>query len=138
VLEVITVLMLLGGSLLILADFLTLFRIESAGLSVADQSGGDQHSYAQVVIGLGVIGAALLARSTRQWPPAGAAAALALIALGIALFGDLPDATRSDLVRGARLAEASPAVGLWVEIVGAGIALVSGAIAALLLRRYQR
>jgi hypothetical protein len=137
-LELVTVLMLAGGSLLVLADFLDLFRIEAAGLPVEDQSGRDQHSYAQVVIGLGVIGATLLARSTRQWPPAAAAMALALIALGIALIGDLPEATRSDLVRGARIAEASPAVGLWLEIVAAGITLAAGAAATLLLRRYQR
>jgi hypothetical protein len=137
-LELVTVLMLIGGSLLILADFLDLFRIESGGLSVADQSGRDQHSYAQVVIGLGVIGAALLTRSTRQWPPAVAAVVLALISLGITLIGDLPEATRSDLVSGAKFAEASPAIGFWLEIVGAGIAFLAGIAATLELRRYQR
>jgi hypothetical protein len=134
-LEVVTILLLLGGSLLIIADFLDLFRIEAAGLVVSEQQGGDQHAFAQVVIGIAVIGATLLARSTGQWPPAAAAAALGLIALGIALIGDLPDATRSDLVRGARFAEASPAVGLWIEIVGAGLTLVSGIALSVLLRR---
>ena len=137
-LEVVTIAMLLGACLLVLADFLDLFRIEAAGLTVSEQQGGDQHAFAQVVIGIAVIGAALLARSTRQWPPAGAAAVLALIALGVALIGDLPEATRTDLVRGARLAEASPAAGLWVEIVGAGITLVSALATTLLLRRSAR
>jgi hypothetical protein len=137
-LELITILLLAGGCVLVLADFLPLFRIEAAGLPVEDQPGRDQHAYAQVVIGLGVIGGALLARSTRQWPPAGAVVALALIALGIALIGDLPEATRADLVQGAQIAEASPAVGFWLEIVGAGVTFVGGLAMSLLLRRYQR
>ena len=128
-------LLLTGGCLLVLADFLALFRIEAAGLPVEDQSGRDQHSYAQVVIGLGVIGATLLARSTRQWPPAAASVVFSLIALAIALIGDLPEATRSDLVRGAQIAEASPAVGFWLEIVGAAVTLLAGTLMTVLLRR---
>jgi hypothetical protein len=137
-LEIAVLLMLLGGSLLVIADFLDLFRIESGGLTLSSQSGRSQHSYAELLIGVAVIGAAMLALSTRQWPPAAAGVALALIALGIALIGDLPDATRSDLVRGGKLAEASPAVGLWLEIVGAGVALAASAASMLLLRSYQR
>jgi hypothetical protein len=137
-LELLTVLMLIGGCLLILADFLDLFRIEAAGLTVSNQSGGSQHAYAELVIGVAVVGATMLARSTRQWPPAAAVIALALLALGIALIGDLPDATRSDLVRGGKLADASPAAGFWVELAGASITLAAGAAATFLLRRYQR
>jgi hypothetical protein len=134
-LEVVTLLVVAGGSLLVLADFLALFRIEAAGLTVEEQPGRDQHSYAQVVIGLGVIGAALLARSTGQWPPAAAVMAFALISLMIALIGDRPEATRSDLVSGARIAKASPAIGFWLEIVGAGVTFVAGALMTFLLRR---
>jgi hypothetical protein len=135
-LELVTLLLLSGGCLLVLADFLALFRIEAAGLPVEDQAGRDQHAYAQVVIGVGVIGGALLARTSRQWPPAAATVVLALIALGIALIGDLPEATRSDLVQGARIANASPAIGFWLEIAGAGVTLIAGAAATYLLRRY--
>jgi hypothetical protein len=137
-LELITILLLGAGSLLVLADFLALFRIEAAGLPVEDQSGRDQHAYAQVVIGVAVIGASLLAHTSRQWPPAGAVVVLALISLAITLIGDLPEATRSDLVSGARIAEASPAVGFWLEIVGAGVMFACGAAMAFLLRRRRR
>jgi hypothetical protein len=137
-LELLTVLTLIGGCLLILADFLDLFRIEAAGLTVSTQSGGSQHAYAQLVIGIAVIGATMLGRSTRQWPPGAAVVALAAIALAIALIGDLPEATRSDLVRGGRVADASPAVGFWVELVGAAVTLASGAAETFLLRALNR
>jgi hypothetical protein len=88
-----------------------------------------------LVVGLGAIGATLLARSTRQWPPAAAVAVLALIALGIALLGDLPEAARTDLVRGARIADADPAVGFWIELAGAVVALAGGLAMTYVLRR---
>jgi hypothetical protein len=133
--ELVTAIALLGGGLLIVADFLDLFRIEAGRLPVEEQSGGDQHSYAMLVVGIGVIGATLLARSTGEWPPAGAVVLLALIALAIALAGDLPEATRTDLVRGARLADADPAAGFWTELVGAFASLAGGAALAHLLHR---
>jgi hypothetical protein len=129
------VIALLGGGLLIVADLLDLFQIQAGRLPVEQQSGGDQHSYAVLLVGIGVIVATLLARSTQQWPPAGAVTVLALIALAIALVGDLPGATRSDLVRGARLADADPAIGFWTELLGALLALAGGAGLAYLLRR---
>jgi hypothetical protein len=132
--ELVTALALLGGGLLIVADFLDLLRIEAGRLPVEQQSGGDQHSYAMLVIGIALIGATLLARSTGQWPPAGGAVVLAVIALAIALAGDLPEATRSDLVRGARLADADPAIGFWAELLGALLSLAGGAGLAYLLR----
>jgi hypothetical protein len=134
-LEAVTLLALAGGGLLVLSEFLDLYRIEAAGVPVKSQGGGEQHSYGLLVLGLAVIGAVFLARSTEQWPPAAGIVALALIALGVALFGDLPDASRSDLVRGARPAHASAAIGLWVELAGTVAALAGGVAMALLLRR---
>ena len=43
--------------------------------------------------------------------------------------------TRSDLVRGGRIGEASPAGGFWLEIAGASIALTAAVALAMLLRR---
>jgi hypothetical protein len=62
-------------------------------------------------------------------------AVLGAFALAFALIGDLPDATRSDLVRGARVADAHPAIGFWIELTGAALTLVSGLVLTRLLRR---
>jgi hypothetical protein len=129
--ELATIVALVGAALLVLADFLDLFQIKTAtGLVVKQQSGGGQHGYAMLVIGIAAIAATMLARSAEQWPPAAATVALGLIALGLALFADLPDATRSDLVRGGTLADANPALGFWVELVAAAFTSAGGALLA--------
>jgi hypothetical protein len=134
--ELATIAALAGGALLVLADFLDLFEIKTAaGLVVTQQSGGDQHGYAMLVIGIAAIGSTMLARSAEQWPPAAATAALGVIALALALFADLPDATRSDLVRGGTLAVADPAIGFWVELVGAAVTTAGGGALVFALRR---
>jgi hypothetical protein len=134
-LELVTIAVLLGGGLLIVAEFLDLFEIEVGQIVVKQQAGGANHAYAMLIIGAGAIAATLLARSTEQWPPAVGVAVLGAFAVAFALIGDLPDATRSDLVRGARIADAHPSIGFWVEIVGAILTLVSGLVLARLLRR---
>jgi hypothetical protein len=133
--ELLTITTLLGGGLLILAEFLNLFEIEARGLVIKEQAGGSHHAYAMLVVGAGTIGATLLARSTEQWPPVLGVAVLSGFALAFALVGDLPDATRTDLVRGARIGDAHPALGLWTELAGAAIALVSALALVRLLRR---
>jgi hypothetical protein len=133
-LELFTIAALLGGGLLILAEFLGLFRIEVSGITVKEQAGGTHHAYAMLVIGVATIGATLLARSTEQWPPALGIALLGAFAVLFALIVDLPDATRSDLVQGAQLAEAHPAIGFWTELVGAVVSLASGLLLVRLLR----
>jgi hypothetical protein len=89
-------------------------------------------------MGVVVVAAALAARAAAASPPAAAAAVLGAAALAIALIGDLPDATRSDLVRGGRIGEASPAGGFWLEVGGASIALTAAVALAMLLRRRVR
>jgi hypothetical protein len=133
--EVLTIVALLGGGLLILAEFLTLFEIEARDLVVKQQAGGSHHAYAMLVVGTAMIGATLLTRSTGQWPPALGIVMLGVFALAFALIGDLPDATRSDLVRGARIADAHPAVGFWMEVAGAVVAIVNGLALLRVLRR---
>jgi len=91
-----------------------------------------------LVLGVGTIVATMLARSTEQWPPALGVVVLAGFALAFTLIADLPDVTRSDLVRGARIAEAHPAIGFWTQLAGATIAFVSGLVLLRLLRRAAR
>jgi hypothetical protein len=133
--ELVTIAALVGGALLILAEFLDLFEIEAAGLVVKQQSGGPHHSYAMLVVGVGTIVATLLARSTEQRPPALGVVVLAGFALAFTLIAELPDVTRSDLVRGARIAEAHPAIGFWTQLAGATIAFASGLVLLRLLRK---
>jgi hypothetical protein len=130
----VTIAALLGGALLILAEFLTLFDIQSRGVVVKQQAGGSHHAYGMLVLGAATIGAALVSRSTEQWPPAVGIIVLGGFALAFALIGDLPDATRTDLVRGARIAHARPALGFWTELTGAIVALGSGLALVRLLR----
>jgi hypothetical protein len=132
-LEMIAFLALLGASLLILAEFLDLYRVQRGVVLVREQTGGDHHSYALLVAGVAAIAARLVAHATGSWPPAAAAATLGLLALLVVVFGDLPDANSSGLTADARLAEADPAAGLWVELAGAILTTTAGAALALML-----
>jgi hypothetical protein len=134
--ELATIIALAGAALLVLADFLDLFQIKTAtGLVVKQQSGGGQHGYAMLVIGIAAIASTMLARAAEQWPPAAATVLLGMIALAIAVLADLPDATRSDLVRGGSLADADPALGFWIELVAAVVTSAGGAALVYALRR---
>jgi hypothetical protein len=133
--EILTVCALVGGGLLIMAEFLDLYQVKQGAVVVQRETGGDHHGYAMLVAGVAVIGATLLARATDAWPPAAAASGIGLAALALALFGDLPDATSSGLTADVRLAQADPAAGFWVEVVGAMVTFVSGALLARKLSR---
>jgi hypothetical protein len=134
-LELVTGVTVVGGSLLVLAEFLDLYQVQRGVIRIAEQTAGEHHSYALLVAGLAVIAAALAARSTGAWPPAGAAGVIGLAALAVVLFGDLPDATSEGLTADRRIGNAEPAAGFWVELAGALLALGGGGTLALLLRR---
>jgi hypothetical protein len=132
-LGLVAVMALVGGTLMILAEFLTLFEVRRGPIVVTEQSGGEHHSYALLILGAASLVAALVARSG-HWAPAAGVAVLAALALAIALVADLPDATSSGLTAGARPAEADPAAGFWVQTVGASLALVGGLAMTYLIR----
>jgi hypothetical protein len=135
VVELLTALTLIGGGLLITAEFLDLYRVQLGPVVVQEKTGGEHHAYALLVAGVAVIGAGLLARASGSWLPAAAASGIGLAALLLALFADLPDATSSGLTSSLRLAEAEPATGFWMEIAGAGVSIVAGVLLSLKLRR---
>jgi len=134
-LQVLTVVALLGGALLILAEFLDLYQVKLGVVVVQERTSGDHHSYALLVVGVGVLVATLASRSATAWPPAAAAAALGLLALAVVLIGDLPDATSSGLTTNVHLAKAEPRIGFWVELAGAVVSIGAGGLLAFLLRR---
>ncbi|HZO59196.1 MAG TPA: hypothetical protein VFB51_05870 [Solirubrobacterales bacterium] len=138
--EAAALLAVVGGLLLLYAETLDLYRVVTPGGATSNaagsiQSGADQHSWALGVIGVVIAAGALLAYGTRQRLPAWAAAALAAIALGIVLIGDIPDVTSSGLTTEIENGEAQPEAGFWVELIGALAALAGAALLAWLLSR---
>lgn len=128
----------LGAVLLVMAEFMPLLRIHSsASQSVVDTvSTGSHHSYALIPIALL---AALLTWAV--WRSQSRLALLAtglvgVVALLIALLGDLPDAQATGLIGSETthfaLASSTPAVGLYIETLGAIVLLISAGIGLLL------
>jgi hypothetical protein len=136
------VLGLAGVVLMIASEFAVLRSVKVLTASCSDLAepslrgecvtrGGEEHSYALVLMGvvaLPMLWGAVVGRSRP--------ASLALIAIGaavvaIALVTDVPDIHKTGVL-GQRFdsahAEAGP--GLWMEIAGGGLTLAAGAIAA--------
>jgi hypothetical protein len=131
-----------GAILMIVSEFATLRSVKVLTASCSDLAdpslrgscvthGGEEHSYALVLMGvvaLLMVWGAIIGRSR----PAG----IALIAIGaavvaIALLTDVPDIHKTGVL-GQRFdsahAEAGP--GLWLEITGGALVLAAGAMAA--------
>jgi len=136
-LEVLTVLALIGGVLMVASEFFDLFHVENlrgGQIPEAARTAGENHGYALLIIGLAMIVATFLTRSSGQWLPAFGAALLGAFALAILLFGDLPDANRSELVSKGKFGTASPAAGFWLALVGTLIATLASAGLAYVMR----
>jgi hypothetical protein len=124
-----------GALLLIVAEFVTVREIRAVTVVPpgGTEAGGGLHGYA-----LGIIGVAMLVmtygavvRGAR--PAAVALVVLALAACAIVVFVDLPVLDDTGLIgRTYDLAEARPAVGFYLESLGAALALV-GAMATLVM-----
>ena len=139
--EVLTIAALVGAVLLAVSSVMDVFTVSDlAGneIASASHSGFDNHGPALLLIGIAVIVAIFLARSTDQWPPAAGAAGLGLVALTIVLFVDLPDANDSDLLSNGRLGQASAGTGLWLELLAALVVTGSCAGIAWILRERAR
>lgn len=134
----------IGALLLVVSQFTSLYdvHVASSPTPVKSIGAGSNHAYAMIPIALAA--AALLYGVGRDAsrPAALALAALGIIALAIALIGDLPDAHASGLVdagatlgaSGTHFVEASstPGAGLYMETLGAVLLLVSGGLGFLL------
>ena len=129
-----TALALIGALLMIVAEFVDLFQVKQGATVVFDKTAGSHHSFSLLVMGIAVTGAAFMARAGEAWPPAAGIVVLSLIALGIILIGELPDATSSRLTANLQNGSADPASGLWLELGGALCALGSGLALTYLLR----
>ncbi|HWF74353.1 MAG TPA: hypothetical protein VG186_13480 [Solirubrobacteraceae bacterium] len=120
----------IGGLLLIVAEFTPLYDQESVTSRIALHTihTGSHHSYALVPIGLVAIVVAVGAARSRS---RSRAALLALGALGVAaalvaVLGDLPDANSSGFVTGFVKVNDVPQLGLYLETLGAALLIVTG------------
>jgi hypothetical protein len=125
-----------GGALLVISELSTLYEVRVAGTVSTTISGGDQHNYALLVIGLAAL--VMAVGTLRGSRPAGAAVAgLGLLSLAIIAFGgDLHD-IHSTGVAGQlyERATAGPRAGFYEETLGVALLLVSGGGTLVLVTR---
>ena len=125
---------------MIATEFLTIVRVEVLTASCEDlaaprlaedcvKTGGDQHSYALILLGALSFAMALGAASGRSRPAAAALIAVGLVVLAIAIAGDLPDTDKTGAV-GADFASAKAEAGegFYVEILAALLAIAAGVL----------
>jgi hypothetical protein len=133
---------LLGALLLLVAEFTTLFTVQTAaGGTIKSVGTGSHDSYALIPIAVVAVGLAWVAVNTGSRLALVALGGLGLVALLIALVGDLPDAqatgTIGSVAGGFRSATDKPSAGLYLETFGA-IVLVIAAGCGLLLSGSER
>jgi hypothetical protein len=129
---------LLGAGLLLAAEFTPLLHVHASERVHLSRSviTGPHHSYALVPVAALTAGLAFNAWRSGSRFALLATGLLGLLAVGIALLGDLPDAHTVGLVgtpaSGLSTATSSPAIGLFLE-TGAGVLLILSAAAGMLL-----
>jgi hypothetical protein len=122
---------LLGALLLFVAEFTTLFEVRTAATSTAVRTvgTGSHHAYALVPIALLVALLAYAARSAGSRPALLAIGLMGVVALLIALLGDLPDAHASGLFGTTSThyiaASSKPSAGFFMETLGAIVLLIT-------------
>jgi hypothetical protein len=126
-----------AAAVLFASELMTTFEfIPPGGEALADQSAGDRHAYAQMILAASAVVAMVVAIASGSKPAATAVAACGVIALMIFLLTDLPDAnsvgTLDDPRQNFFEAEAVPQEGFWLGLLGAlGLALSGAALATL-------
>lgn len=125
-----------GILLLLIAEFTPLLRVQTTlGVEIPNSTvqTGSNHSYALLLVALAAAIFAVGAIRTGSRPALLAVALLGLLAVAIAVLGDLPDATQTgNLEKTFEDAKASPLTGLYLETLGA-ILLLLGAGLGLLI-----
>lgn len=132
---------ILGAALLLAAEFTALFTVHSSASPVAIKTvtTASHDSYALVPIAVLAALLTLEACRTRGRLALVAIAVLGLVALGIAVAHDLPDAHASGVIGNSpttlRQANSTPALGFYLETLGAIVLLITSATGLLLLPR---
>jgi hypothetical protein len=141
---------LLGAVLMVVSEFVTLRSVKVLTASCSDLAdpslrgscvthGGEEHSYALVLLGVVTVLMAWGAVMGRSRPAGAAMALLGAAVLVIALVTDVPDIHKTGVL-GERFdsahAEAGP--GLWMEIVAGALVFAAGVVAAAVRRPKAR
>jgi hypothetical protein len=130
---------LLAALLLLVAEFTALYQVHIATSSVPIKSvsGGSNHSYAMLVIGAAAAGLALAVWRSESRTALLALGVLGMVALLIALIGDLPDSHATGLsgsaARGYVNASSTPSAGLYLETLGAVLLILSCGLGFMML-----
>ncbi len=130
---------LLGALLLLIAELTTLFtvRTSAAAAPITSVGTGSHHTYALVPIAALVILLSIAVYTAVSRPALLAIGLLAVLALMIALLGDLPDAQATGLIGGGAqhyvAASATPSAGLYMETLGGVVLLITSVCGFLLL-----
>jgi len=134
---------LLGALLLIVAEFTTLYQVHVQGVTSPIRSAGTgaNHAYAMIPIALVAAFLAWAARRGGGRVALVGIGVLGVVALLIALVGDLPDAHSSGVLGSAGThyaqARSSASAGLYMETLGA-VVLVATCGSTLLLAAFGR
>jgi hypothetical protein len=128
---------LLGALLLLVAEFTPLYEVRTAASPGPIKSIGTGSHQAYALLPIGLLAVVLIYGAWRHHSRSAlmAIGVLGVIALLVALLGDLPDAHTSGLIgNSARytLATSSPKAGLYLETLGAGILVLCSGIGLLL------
>jgi hypothetical protein len=122
-------------ALLAASEFMNTFKLNGPGPTLeAVQKASDQHHYALLVLAGFALLALVIAVATGSKPAATAVAVCGIGALLIFLLIDLPDAGKVGAISDVNLTEAKadPAIGFWLELIGALVlAICGGALATL-------
>ncbi|MFL5819646.1 MAG: hypothetical protein ACJ76S_03055 [Solirubrobacteraceae bacterium] len=124
-----------GSLLLVVSDFTTLFEARTVTAKIGSVTGGTNHLYAMVIIGLVAAPMGWGAIRAGSQPAMISLAVLGLLAAGIALAFDLPDATGTSTLNRSFAyanAQAFPRVGFYLETLGAVLLIIAGGGALLL------
>jgi hypothetical protein len=139
-----------GAALMIASEFSTLRSVKVLTASCSDLAdpslrgscvthGGEEHSYALVLLGVVSILMAWGAAAGRSRPAGAALAVLGAAVLVIALVTDVPDLHKTGVL-GDRFesahAEAGP--GIWMEIAGGALVFAAGVVATAAARGPRR
>ena len=127
---------LLAALLLIAAEFMTLYQVHLAnrGSPIQSVAAGSHNSYAMIPVGLLAGALAIAAWQTASRAALVAIGLLGVVALLIALVGDLPDAHAVGLADNNRVgASTTPNAGLYVETFGAILLIATSGLGLALL-----
>lgn len=131
---------LLGALLLVVAEFTTLFHVHVATSStpIKTVTGGSNHSYAMIPIALLAAALGVAAARTGSRTALAGIGVLGIVALLIALVGDLPNAQATGLAGSARTgyqnASSTPSAGLYMETLGAIVLIGTCGLGLITLR----